>query len=195
VIGAREGRVEGSLPAGLVAYVDADWLPAVGSAPLPAIMVDDDADADRAAGGALLSLADSVLAAIAGIDPDSIDIVGRGILAAHIRATLGPSNAGGERPEAVVDFTGDAETIAAATRRLADLGLLVLAGEQLGRPVSLDLYPDVHVRGLRLLGVPPPGAASGALEGDLPELFRETLRAVEFGSVPPPDGAWFRIGA
>ena len=43
-----------------------------------------------------------------------------------------------------------------ATRRVADLGTIVLVGEALGRTADMNLYADVHVRGLTLVGVSPP---------------------------------------
>ena len=58
----------------------------------------------------------------------------------------------GTAPACIVDTTGRPEVIAQALTRLADLGLLVLAGPP-PAALSLDLYSDVHVRGLRLVGV------------------------------------------
>ena len=35
-------------------------------------------------------------------------------------------------------------------------GTIVLVGESLGRTAEMNLYPDVHARGLTLVGVEPP---------------------------------------
>ena len=55
-----------------------------------------------------------------------------------------------------MDTTGDPEVIRDSTRRLSAFGILVLVGEVLGRRLDIDLYPDVHQRGLRIVGVAPP---------------------------------------
>lgn len=107
-------------------------------------------------------VAGRILAAAATRRPNGlVEVTGDGELATEVRGALAavtdsqPRNAGrpAGAPACIVDTTGQPEVIEAALTRLADLGLLVLAG-----PVSelaLDLYPDVHVRGLRLVGIEP----------------------------------------
>lgn len=59
----------------------------------------------------------------------------------------------GERaPTLIVERSGRPEAILAATRRLADGGRLVLAGDTPDGRLDIDLYPDVHRRGLTLVG-------------------------------------------
>lgn len=89
-----------------------------------------------------------------------VEVTGDGGLAGEIRAAIGtgadpgPSSRDGgpARPACIVETTGRPEVIRQALARLAELGLLVLAGPP--SVLALDLYPDVHVRGLRLVGVP-----------------------------------------
>lgn len=90
----------------------------------------------------------------------TVEVTGDGRFAGEIRAAIetgadsGPSSRDGgpARPACIVETTGRPEVIRQALARLADLGLLVLAGPP--SVLALDLYPDVHVRGLRLVGVP-----------------------------------------
>ena len=131
------------------AYADADWLGPSGE-PAAALVVDGDGDGERAAALVLLDLASRAAAEVAGAA--RVEVVGSGFVAGAVSALVG---AGGDGPlAAIVDTSGDPERIRAALGRLDDLGTLVLAGEPLGRPLELDLYPDVHVRGLRMVGVP-----------------------------------------
>ena len=110
-----------------------------------------------AAAFVFLAVAEDAAAAVKAISPQSVEIAGRGLIAQQVRLLVGaPSETPVERPQAIVDTTGDPSVIAHATRRVADLGTVVLAGEPLGRQFELNLYPDVHVRGLTLVGVAPP---------------------------------------
>ncbi|HEV2787171.1 MAG TPA: hypothetical protein VGV67_12315 [Solirubrobacteraceae bacterium] len=89
-----------------------------------------------------------------------VEVTGDGELAAALRSRLGSRAARGpDAPQAAIDTTGDVATIADTLARLADLGTLVLAGPPPAAPVALDLYADVHVRGLTIVGVAPTGAA------------------------------------
>jgi len=96
-----------------------------------------------------------VRAVVAAVPPDAVpvEVLGTGALADELRKTLGRT-AGGT-PAAVVDTTGDPERIADALRRLDELGVLVLAGPTPSGPLTMDLYSDLHVRGLTVVGVPP----------------------------------------
>jgi hypothetical protein len=101
---------------------------------------------------------DAVLAALG---TDAAEVVGAGPLADALRARLAAPAA---PPAAIVDTTGDAAAIADALARVDDLGTVVLAGPPPDGPVALDLYADVHVRGLTVAGVPP-GADDGPPAG------------------------------
>ena len=95
------------------------------------------------------------------------------------------------RPAAVIDTTGDPEVIADATLRVADLGLLVLAGEAAGRQLDLDLYPDVHVRGLVLAGVEPARIGEAGTVIERPPV--PPPAEVVIGLPLPPRAMWYRV--
>lgn len=84
-----------------------------------------------------------------------VEVIGDGPVAERLRTAVG--RAGDGPLQVVVDTTGDPERIADALERLDDLGLLVLAGPLHPGQVSMDLYADLHVRGLTVVGVAPAG--------------------------------------
>ena len=97
-----------------------------------------------------------VESAVAALPDDvmQVEVVGEGGLPEALRARLsGRVRAGGERPAAVIETTGELPEIEAALRRVDDLGTVVLAGPPPTRPAPLDLYADLHVRGLTVIGV------------------------------------------
>ncbi|MGH9062435.1 MAG: hypothetical protein ACRD0L_00370, partial [Acidimicrobiales bacterium] len=104
------------------------------------------------------------------------------------------------RAAGIVDTTGRPAVVVGATCRLADLGTLVLAGEWLGSPMPIDLYRDVHRRGLRLVGVgrPLPALALGETSPEAPRGLPGVLWgppvAIRPNVVPPP-GHWYRLSA
>ena len=57
--------------------------------------------------------------------------------------------------EPVVETTGEPAEVEAALRRAPDLGVVVLAGPVPGETPAINLYGDVHVRGLTVVCVPP----------------------------------------
>ena len=95
----------------------------------------------------------------------AVDVTGSGVVASSIRSVLPASAAPlprgarrGAHPErflAVVDTTGSSAVIMAAATRLADGGTIVLAGPSASPPSPVNMYSDVHRRGLRLVGIPP----------------------------------------
>jgi threonine dehydrogenase-like Zn-dependent dehydrogenase len=87
-----------------------------------------------------------------------VEVVGTGPLAHELRARLGTRARVEGRPDAVVDTTGTTAALVAALARVADLGTVVLAAPQDPDEVPLDLYPDLHLRGLVLLGLPGTGS-------------------------------------
>ena len=147
-------------------YFDAEWLGVTGAVPL---VVEDDgtvrfrsrtlsappeADPDVTALRAFGSLADAVARILEPETASRLEVTGDGIVAGLVRAAVASRDAE-DAPDVVVDTTGDPTVVADATRRLRSLGLLVLAGESFGRSMDLDLYPDVHVRGLRIAATGP----------------------------------------
>ena len=90
-----------------------------------------------------------------------VAVAGCGIVAAETRRLLGnrlaPSPTGA--PAAIVT-SAEPDALSATLAAVADLATVVVAAEPAAGTVSLDLYPHVHRRGLRLLGVGEIGRAS-----------------------------------
>jgi hypothetical protein len=211
-------RLVGALPADSVAYVDHDWLPR-SSASVPWIAVSPDGELawcngppvrvpssvepDTAAALCLLAVAREAAAAVEDLLPGSVEVTGSGLIARQIRILIGDAAAPGVGssapvgcPGAIVDTTGDPAVIVSATRRLADLGTLVLAGETLGRRTEMNIYSDVHARGLTLVGVAPPlhdGKAFTNGDNSLGESCRESPVRVSSGALLPAGATWYRI--
>jgi hypothetical protein len=209
-----------ALPPGSVAYVDQEWLP-ISSGEVPSLVAapegalawcggrpvqtSGNVDSDTKATLVLLGVAQAAVAAVEGVSPDSIEVTGSGLIALQVRALLGERSSEDdrsslfERPRAIIDTTGDPRVIVEATRRIAELGTVVLVGESLGRTAEMNLYPDVHVRGLALVGVPPPLQHAGALfaqtdaDDPLVASCREALVGVNAGTPLKPGVAWYRV--
>lgn len=204
------------LPAGCVSYVDRDWLTAAESS-IPSLSFAPDGevlwceqqlgrvaagtDPTAVAASALLGVAREATAAVAACVRGTVEVVGYGLVAAHVRRLVAPDDGPpGESPSAVVDMTGDPETIRSALERVSDLGTVVLAGEAAGRTLDLDLYSSVHTRGLVLAGVASPlhcvdvAAIADVDEGDL-AFCREALAEASSGAPVPGDALWYRIVA
>ncbi|MEZ5099315.1 MAG: hypothetical protein R3C15_05830 [Thermoleophilia bacterium] len=164
-------RAEG-LPPGCVAYVDTASLEA-GLAAVPALVAGADgslawhggdavasvgSSADERVARLLAALAARAAARVPAGEPGTVEVVGEGALAALVAARLGARvAAGGERPRTIVETSGSPAAIAAALARADDRAVVVLAGEDGGRAPEVDLYADVHLRGLELVGVAAPG--------------------------------------
>lgn len=96
---------------------------------------------------------DAALAALpAGAAP--VEVCGDGPLAEALRARLPSAGDPGARPAAIIETSGDPDAIRRALARVDDLGTVVLAGPAPTDAVALDLYADLHVRGLTLAGTP-----------------------------------------
>ena len=200
--------VEGDLPDGASAYFDRDWISDAAPGPLPAIVrlgrtlrwgdgrEVAAADADAAAFSALAAIAHEAAESVLEFAPELIEVSGSGLVAREVRHLLRLEILGEdarERPVAIVDTTGDPKVIEDATRRVADLGKLVLAGESLGRPFPLNLYSDVHTRGLELIGIGPPlSQGPSGTPADPSRYLPPTELAT--GTVPPT-GRWYRVDA
>jgi hypothetical protein len=202
------------LPPGTVSYVDRDWLTEAGN-PVPALSFTPDgevswrgcqlgrlaADTDptTVAAGALLRVACDAAAAATGRLRGAVEVVGAGLVAAHVRRLLGDgARHSGGSPGAVVDTTGDPEVIRSALDRVSDLGMMVLAGESAGPALDLDLYSSVHRRGLVVVGVASPLHGFDVVaESDLDEealaACRKELAEVSSGAPVPGDSLWYRF--
>lgn len=196
---------DGVLPEGTTAFVDADWVLGEDAGTTPAIFADaqglrwQDAPAARAANpqaeaaASLEAVALGVRRVLEGIPSGLVEVDGRGVIAQRVRSHIGagavPSR--GNRPAACVVATPGSDALAAAARRVADLGMIVLLGEAVGGTAAIDLYPEVHLRSLTLVGVAPPltdgpsAAPGGGAELPLP------LHAV-LGRTAA-EAAWYRV--
>ncbi|MEY2522866.1 MAG: hypothetical protein QOJ66_1431 [Ilumatobacteraceae bacterium] len=93
-----------------------------------------------------------------------VEVVGAGALAGEVRRLLGERARVprmDERPTAIIETSGEPAALETALQRVDDLGTVVLAGPLPTRPLALDLYVDLHVRGLTLVGVSPTMPQSG----------------------------------
>jgi hypothetical protein len=184
---------------GVTAYVDADWISGSSSSAAALVVPANGDEADRIAGRALIAVALRVVEALAAVAPERIDVTGSGFVAGAVRRLLGaamPAPGPDERPAGLVETSGDPERVLAATGRLEDMGVLVLAGEPGDRVVRLDLYRDVHLRGLQVVGVPP--ARPDVLPSDLGAAAADYLDAERPVTVragePLPRASWYRLG-
>ena len=201
----------GDLPAEAVAYVDADWLPADGGG-VAALIVRADGtmqwgqetepltpgeDADRCVASSFLRLARDASGAVPTSAHGACEVPGRGLVAEWVRQLVqNRAMAEGDAPAAIVETRGDAASIVSSSSRLADLGTLVLAGEGETASLPLDLYPDVHVRGLRLVGVAPLSLETAeTADADEPFLaaFRGLVTDVRLGESLPEEGRCYRV--
>jgi hypothetical protein len=212
----------GELERGGIAYIDAEWIPEEPAVAVPAIVVDgaersvrfadepplsiDDAsDPDAVAARLVVRLCRLAAATATEAHPGEgeVEVWGRGIVARGTAALLqtspvapGTGRPTHARPSVIVDTTGEPAWIVEATRRLSDLGTLVLVGESLDRHLSLDLYRDVHSRGLRVVGVPRLSDLPVPQESDSPRALAELTSALteaRLGSVLVAGGAWYRV--
>lgn len=195
------------LDPGGVAFLDREWIAARPGAEAPALVASpsgslrfthgDDAEVstgvepETAALVALLALADAAVAALGDAPARPIEVLGGGLVAHLARRRLAARTDG--TPAAIVDTTGDPALIEVATRRLADGGLLALAGEPQGRPLDLNVYTDVHSRGLRLAGVRRPLATRVAPRE--PDLSGAPPPARVIAGQPLRDALWYRLDA
>jgi hypothetical protein len=149
----RGGRVRGGPPPGLVLVFDREWA-VEGDVPVPAVDVEPGSEY----GAPLSALAIAATDAAAG---DAVAVTGAGAVAAEARRLLREQRreASGDAPSSVIETTGDPEEIRRATELVAPMGTVLLAGEAVGRRCDIDLYPDVHTRGVRVKGVPRPEAS------------------------------------
>lgn len=202
--------LEGGLEPGVVAYIDTEWLAGDDGGDAPAMTVDgagvfqfgghsweapQGLDPDAAALLAFSSFAQDAVTVLTDPDPDVTTVTGNGIAAAEIRRALGATSAAAapDRPRAVIDTTGNPAAIRDAAHRLAGGGVLVLAGEPSGRRTDLNLYPDVHLRGLEVVGVGPLLSRLPSSEGLDPRPGTpESPQPASIGQ-RLPSAAWYRV--
>jgi hypothetical protein len=183
-------RLVGDGSAVEVAFVDADWIPLGYEGAVPCIAAGDAAGA----AGRLLASARHIVALLSETS-GPVEVRGDGLIAHTVRAALSDRGNGAERPAAVVDCSGDPTYLLDALGRVSDLGLIVLAGEPLGRPLAVDLYIDVHRRGLRLIGAPRPDTHKPVENPPALERALEQLADAPPGEPLPRGAAWYRASA
>jgi hypothetical protein len=130
----------------------------------PVPMATAKSDPEAVATGVVAALARAAVAALPVGSRSDVAVTGSGIVASSIRALLhGPSVLRDETdsegnfpvsPLSVVDTTGSPSVIMSVANRLVGLGTLVLAGARISDPSPINMYSDVHKRGLRLVGIP-----------------------------------------
>jgi hypothetical protein len=183
-------RLGEPLPPGAQAYVDADW--ARGRDGPVAALVVDGPEPDVTAARALAALAMDVAELVGGREPESIEVGGEGAVARLVRTLTGASSRADRVPDVVVDTSGTAASAADALRRVADLGLVVIAAA-VRDPAKLSLYADLHVRGLELVCLTPDRERGGVSGVDTTTLSA-TLSLVSPGGDLDPGAAWYRVG-
>ena len=183
-------RLDEPLPPGAFAYVDSDWA-REREGPVPALLVDGP-EPDVVAARALAAVAGDVAELLGGRDPESIEVGGDGAIARLVRTLTGAPSRAVRVPDAVVDTSGTAASATDALRRVADLGLVVIAAA-VRDALELSLYADVHVRGLELACLAP-AAESVADPGVDTAMLSETLAVVSQGGELDPGAAWYRVG-
>jgi hypothetical protein len=184
------------------AYVDADWLSGVAAGSAAALLVRDNS-LTSTWDGQTLSLAASradervvaealvhvaVAAAAEARSAQRPFVSGRGFVAETTRELLGAQDAA-ETPDLIVETRGDPASLVESTQRVADLGVVVLAGVPSVDPFRFDLYPDVHVRGLHVVALP---LVLELVQGSTGAQRRRQPVHVRLGE-PIADAHWYRI--
>jgi hypothetical protein len=186
------------------AFVDADWIAAAGPG-TPAFLryagrrlggdwtaTQLEAEPDQVealAAAVLLAVAEEAAASVVERVPaGTARVLGTGLVAQRVRSRLGSAEDG--RPAAMVDAVGSAESFAAAVAAVVDGGLVVLAGAPAAVVAQVDLYADVHVRGLRVVGVSLP-----LDHADITPAAADVAPTIVSSGQPLPAAAWYRIRA
>jgi hypothetical protein len=164
--------VEGEVAEQRCAVLDREWAPRGTTTAVPALVLDALGDDAALLGAhALVAIARE---AVGAATEDAVAVTGEGLVAFEARRLLQEQGRlardDAQPPSSVIETTGDPAAVADATQRVRTMGAVVLAGEPAGRVGDLDFYPDVHRRGLRIVGVgravsssPPPD------RGELPD--------------------------
>ena len=160
------------LGSGTSVYMDRDWIDATGTVssailvsgeelrlPSGAARLVNSIDPDLAVWTMIDALAKTV--ADVAVQHDAAPRVpGEGLLAARIRARIEPTDDSKAPYAVVVETTGSAAGTDRACSIVADLGTVLFAVTPLDGTMPYDLYPDVHRRGLSVMGVPDPNGGS-----------------------------------
>jgi hypothetical protein len=121
---------------------------------------------------------------------ERVAVIGDGVLAHLVRQAAGAAGGDGV-PDMIVDTTGVAEQIAAATRRVPPLGTVLAAAPCGTEQVMLRTYSDLHVRGVTLAGLRWNGVPRPLPN---PSLVTWALRHLGEGLQPQKDYfLWYRV--
>jgi hypothetical protein len=101
--------------------------------------------------GSTAAVIAETMALVSHLPADRVKVTGQGLLARQLRER-GLDGETGQPPLAVVETTGLGPELTEACGVVADRGLVVLAAPA-SEQVDIDLYRDVHRRGLVLVGV------------------------------------------
>jgi threonine dehydrogenase-like Zn-dependent dehydrogenase len=186
VISLRSGRLHAD--DGGTTFVDRDWLGPGGDGPIPALQ----AASAEAAAAQLLAGGDHIVSLLETAPAGRAEVIGDGLTAISIRSALAGRGAASAPPAALVDCTGDPVRLLELIPGLRDQGVIVLAGEPQGRELALDLYIDVHRRGLRIVGAPRPEAHAPVTDEARIRHALEQLERVRAGESPPA-APWFAV--
>ncbi len=202
-----------NLPTEAIAYVDADWIPRDPEVVVPALVIidgtmnwgehtisiPDGVKTDRFAAKILEAGAMHTVRLFARFAANDIAVSGRGAIATEAARLLGLDvitmpPVGERKPSAAVDFSGDPSTLQSIAQEICPLGCLVVAGERLGRQFPFNLYPDVHVRGLRVSALDPIATAieEGGITGSASGGIITPPRKVSAGC-PLTGSSWFEV--
>ena len=191
------------LPSGTAVYMDRDWIdaaeaPSVSSAilvkgeelrwPSGAVRSVNSSDPDRIVWAMIDALAQAV-ADVAAQQDAAPYVIGDGLLASRIRGRTSTDDNTGVPPAMVVETTGSTAGTARACSIVADLGTVLFAVTPLDGTTPYDLYPDVHRRGLALIGVPDPDGASD--DGHAPPGAFSAPTEIRSGEAGPLSSRWF----
>ena len=150
-LSARNGAwpLPPSLPASMTLFVNGatDVLDDVWARAWPTALV-----SSRDAATELATIAEAAVRFARQTCSERVAVIGGGVLAHLVRRAAGPTRADGA-PDMIVDTTGLAERIAAATRRVASLGTVLAAAPCASEEVTLSTYGDLHFRGVTLAGL------------------------------------------
>ena len=187
VVGYDGTRLQADLDRDTYAFIDSDAL-ATGRARLDALVIANPSarEATSAALGAAEMVAREV-AALAMAHDLRIKTIGNGIVATLVEELVGS----GGRTEGLAVTSSDPAMIRRALEIAPDLGFVIVAAS-FCEPVGLDVYGDIHRRGLTVRGVKPFARREACVGPVRPDL--EPLQ-VSVGEVFNPGALWYRLAS
>ena len=150
---------------------------------------------------AFTAVAQAVIEAVESAPPGRVAVGGQGIVAELVRRLLPSDRYGSDGPlAALVDTTGEAPTVEQGVEQVCDLGVVVLAAGPHGAEPVVDVYRDIHRRGLTIVGLADPPSLTTTPDGPqaldalvIDLLDPPHLVTVQAGQLAPPTGRWYRV--